>query len=93
MVLNWGFLGSGKIARDFACSMLAVEGSEIVSVVRRRAATLLPLPFTQQPVPSALAGWLPSTLPSSQRAIHAAGHTAAWPAQYSCRALPPLAAD
>ena len=29
-------LGSGKIARDFACSMLAVEGSEIVSVVRRR---------------------------------------------------------
>ena len=36
MVLRWGFLGSGKIARDFACSMLAVDGSEIVSVVRAR---------------------------------------------------------
>ncbi len=33
MVLRWGFLGSGKIARDFACSMLAVDGCEIVSVV------------------------------------------------------------
>ena len=26
MVLKWGFLGSGKIARDFACSMLALCG-------------------------------------------------------------------
>ena len=34
MVLRWGVLGSGKIARDFACSMLAVDGCEIVSVVR-----------------------------------------------------------
>lgn len=34
MVLRWGFLGSGKIARDLACSMLAVDGCEIVSVVR-----------------------------------------------------------
>jgi hypothetical protein len=59
MVLNWGFLGSGKIARDFACSMLAVEGSEIVSVVRRRAATLLPLPFTRQCHPRWLAGCHP----------------------------------
>lgn len=33
MVLRWGVLGSGKIARDFACSMLAVDGCEIVSVV------------------------------------------------------------
>jgi len=34
MVLRWGVLGSGKIARDFACSMLAVDGCEIISVVR-----------------------------------------------------------
>lgn len=36
MVLRWGILGSGKIARDFACSMLAVDGCEIVSVVSVR---------------------------------------------------------
>eukprot|EP01043_Picozoa_sp_COSAG02_P099883 COSAG02_NODE_35982_length_460_cov_1.282548_1_plen_127_part_10 len=31
MVLRWGFLGSGKIARDFACAMLAVDCFDIVS--------------------------------------------------------------
>lgn len=31
MVLKWGVLGSGKIAKDFACSMYTVDGSEIVA--------------------------------------------------------------
>ena len=34
--LRWGVLGSGKIARDFACSMNAVPGSRIVSVASRQ---------------------------------------------------------
>ena len=36
MVLKWGILGSGRIAKDFACSMMAVDGSECVAVASRK---------------------------------------------------------
>jgi predicted dehydrogenase len=36
MGLKWGILGAGNIARDFACSMLAVDGSEVVAIASRR---------------------------------------------------------
>ena len=41
MVLKWGILGSGRIAKDFACSMMAVEGSECVAVASRRPSEAL----------------------------------------------------
>lgn len=41
MVLKWGILGSGRIAKDFACSMMATEGSECVAVASRKPSEAL----------------------------------------------------
>eukprot|EP00413_Alexandrium_margalefii_P032823 CAMPEP_0204561292 /NCGR_PEP_ID=MMETSP0661-20131031/33101_1 /ASSEMBLY_ACC=CAM_ASM_000606 /TAXON_ID=109239 /ORGANISM="Alexandrium margalefi, Strain AMGDE01CS-322" /LENGTH=379 /DNA_ID=CAMNT_0051568697 /DNA_START=39 /DNA_END=1178 /DNA_ORIENTATION=- len=41
MALRWGILGSGRIAKDFACSMMSVEGSEVVAVASRKASPAL----------------------------------------------------
>lgn len=34
--LRWGICGAGNIAKDFASSMMAVDGSELVAVASRR---------------------------------------------------------
>jgi predicted dehydrogenase len=43
MPLGWGILGAGQIAKDFAASMYAVDGSELVAVGARRASAGLAL--------------------------------------------------
>ena len=34
--LRWGIAGAGNIAKDFASSMMAVDGSDLVAVASRR---------------------------------------------------------
>jgi hypothetical protein len=46
--LRWGILGAGKIARDFSCAMLALEGTSVVSAVASRRPSARAEEFARQ---------------------------------------------